>query len=134
MNQFDQPSHSPEETREQKKAKYIILARELNEVREGFPFPGINEESYDRLKEVAEKYPDYTAPIDEIIERCKAQGIKVVLGKNPNSGNVFIMPFGSDNIEMDNLFPRHLKIIAEMDEKLKKLILLNQELKSISFY
>jgi len=53
--------------------------------------------------------------------------MKVVLGKYPESGNVFILPAQSDDIVNDNLFPRHLQTNEMMGEKLKKLILLNSE-------
>jgi len=48
----------------------------------------------------------------------------VMLGKNPESGNVYILPRNSDNIEMDSISPRQLQLIEEMDERLKELILL----------
>ena len=55
--------------------------------------------------------------------------MKVVLSKDPKSGNVFVLPLNSEDVEMDNLFPRHLMMAEGMDERLKRLILLNKELK-----
>jgi len=130
MNQFNQPPQSPEETREQKKQKYIALAQELSEVREGFPFSGVSPESYSELKAVAKEFPKYSTPIDELIGKFQTQGMKIVFSKDSKSGNIFILPLNSTNIEMDNLFPRHLIITEGMDERLKKLILASKELKN----
>ncbi|MFZ3043516.1 MAG: hypothetical protein WA058_00160 [Minisyncoccia bacterium] len=75
-----------------RKEKIIALAMELYESGEVFPFTGIDFESYSRMKSGEEEDPGYTTPIDEIIERLKNEGMKVVLGKNPQSGNVFVLP------------------------------------------
>ncbi|OGJ14690.1 hypothetical protein A2554_01615 [Candidatus Nomurabacteria bacterium RIFOXYD2_FULL_35_12] len=129
MNQFNRPPQSQQEIKEQKKQEYIALARELSEARERFSFSGVNPESYSELKAVTEEFPEYSAPIDELVERLKVQGMKVVLRKDPKSGNVFVLPLNSEDVEMDNLFPRHLMMAEGMDERLKRLILLNKELK-----
>jgi hypothetical protein len=50
----------------------------------------------------------------------------VVLGEHPESGNVFILPLQSNDIAKDFVFPRHLQISEGMDEKLKRLILMNK--------
>lgn len=129
MNQFNQPPQTPEKTREQKKQEYIALAKELSEVREGLPFPGINQESYSELKAVAEEFPEYSAQIDELAGRFQMQGMKIILRIDPKEvGHVYILPTNSKDPEMDNLFPRHLMIVEGMDDKLKKLILINKEL------
>jgi hypothetical protein len=107
-----------------RKEKIIALAVELYESREVFPFAGIDPESYSRMKVDEEEYPGYTTPIDEIVERFKSEGMKVVLGKNPQSGNVFVLPAQSDNIEMDSISPRQLQLNEGMNEKLRELILL----------
>lgn len=109
-----------------KKEKIIALAVELNERHETFPFSGIDQESYSKIKADEEEMPGYATPIDELIERFKSEGMKVVLGKNPQSGNVFILPGQSDDIENDNLFPKHLNINEGMSETLKELISLSK--------
>jgi len=106
--------------------EYISLAEELSRCHEGLPFPGLDEESYGKLKAVDEEYPGVTTPTDQIIARMQAEGIKVVFGKHPDSGNVFVLPFLSEDIENDSLSPHHLKIIDEMDDLLRRLILLNR--------
>ncbi len=131
MNQFNQPPKSPENAREKKKKEYIALARELSEVFEGFPFPGLEPESYLELKATAEEFPEYSAQIDELAERFRVQGMKVVFSKDPESGDVFVIPLNSSDMEMDNLFPRHLKVAENMDPRLKKLILMNKELRNM---
>jgi len=129
MNQFNQPPKIPEKTREQKKQEYISLAQELSEAREGFPFPGINSESYTELKAVAEEFPEYSAQIDELAGRFQIQGMKIILRIDSKEvGHVYILPLNSQDAEMDNLFPRHLMMAKDIDERLKKLILLNKEL------
>jgi len=129
MNQFNQPPQSQQEVREKKKQEYIALARELSEAREGFPFPGINPGSYSELKAVAEEFPEYSSQTDELVDRFMMQGMKVVLRIDPKEvGHVYVLPLNSENAEMDNLFPRHLLIAAGMDERLKRLIVLNKEL------
>jgi len=69
-----------------------------------------------------EEFPGYTTPIDELIERFEKEGMKVVLGKHPESGNVFILPAGSEDIEQDSIAPRQLQISDGMDERLKNLV------------
>lgn len=102
--------------------KYIQLARGLFESQERFPFPGIDPEEYSKAKIAEETYPGYTTPIDELIERFKSEGMKVVLGKHPESGSVFILPAGSEDIEQDSIGPRQLQISEGMDERLKNLV------------
>ncbi|MBU6491046.1 hypothetical protein KGQ25_02760 [Patescibacteria group bacterium] len=113
------PERGP--TREE---KIISLAAELFESKSIFSFSGIDPESYLKMKATEKEYPGYTTPTDEIIERLKNEGMKVVLGKDPQSGNVYILPAGSTNIEMDSISPKQLHLSEEMDEKLKELILL----------
>ena len=117
------PEDIYEEEVDVEKERKIALALELSESEEGFDFPGINDDDYAKMKETDEEFPGYTTPIDEIIERCKSEGIKVVLGKNPSSGNVYILPKGSDDIENDSISPRQLSTEGEIDEALLKLIL-----------
>ncbi|OHA46982.1 MAG: hypothetical protein A2541_00990 [Candidatus Taylorbacteria bacterium RIFOXYD2_FULL_36_9] len=122
---FDQPK-SEAEIKEQRKAEIISLARELSEGSEVFPFSGIDTESYEKIKNADEEYPGFATPIDEIIKRCQAEGIKVVLGKDPESGNVFILPAGSNDIESDSILPKCLQVTDGMDDRLKRLILLDR--------
>ncbi|MDP2655027.1 MAG: hypothetical protein Q8P17_00470 [bacterium] len=110
-----------------KKSEYIRLAVELSEHTEAFPFFGISSDAYIAIKEGEQEDPGYATPIDVLIERFREHGVKIVLGKNPQSGNVFVLPFGSNNIEEDSIFPWHLDIRTDMDPKLKKLILANRD-------
>lgn len=105
-----------------KKEKIIALGKELYESQEVFSFSGIDPEAYSKMKADEEEYPGYTTPIDELLESFKDKGVMVMLGKNPESGNVFILPRNSDNIEMDSISPRQLQISEGMNEKLKELI------------
>ena len=117
------PPYKNNET-EQRKKEIIALVLGLSESQESFSFPGINPEAYVKLKSEEEEFPGYATPVDELIERFKNEGMKVVLGKDPDSGNVFILPSLSNDIENDGIFPKHLKINEIMDERLKKLILM----------
>ena len=107
-----------------RKEKIIALAAELFESNETFSFSGIDPESYSKMKASEEEDSGYTTPVDDLIERFKNEGMKVVLGKNPQSGNVYVLPSESINIEMDSISPRQLQLGEEMNEKLKELILL----------
>lgn len=109
-----------------KKEKIIALAIELGESGEAFPFSGIDPEAYSKMKANEEEYPGYTTPVDVLVKRFENEGMKVALGKNPESGNVYILPVDSDDIEMDSISPKQLRIYDEMDEKLKELILLTR--------
>ncbi len=120
------PIDSAESARKQKKEKIIALATELAAHQERFPFPGIEPGAYSRMKADQEQFPGYCTPIDELIERFKREGMKIMLGEHPESGNVFIVPTGSNDIENDSIFPKHLQLDGSMDEKLKQLILMGR--------
>ena len=91
---------------------------------ESFPFPGFPPEIYAALKADEEELPGYGTPVDELIERFAREGMKVVLGKNPQSGNVFVMPMESDDIENDAIRPSQLDESSVTDELLRELIVL----------
>ena len=112
--------------KEQYLAALLELIGRSIELGKIFPFPGINHGEYLKMKESDEKFPGYTTPIEEIIERCKKLGIKIVLGKHPESGNVFVLPADSDNIEMDSFSLDKLKVNDVKSEHLKAAILLCQ--------
>lgn len=109
-----------------KKERIIALARELFESREVFPFPNISPEAYAKIQADEKEMPGFATPIDELVERFRNEGMKVVLGKHPESGNVFILPAQSDDIENDSIFPKHLQLSDGMNEKLRELILLSR--------
>jgi len=108
------------------KNEFICVALELSQRKEKLLFPGIDEEECASLLAVDIEFPGYSTPTEEIIIRMDNEGIKVVLGKDPESGNVFIMPFLSDNIA-DSLLPRHLKISEGLDSSLSRLIKIHKE-------
>lgn len=124
------------EAREVKKQRYIFLAKELSKIIEGsgkperFEFKGIKEESRLKIEAETKDFPEYSTPIGELIEKFKSQGMKIVLSKDPESGNVYVLPFDSENVEMDSLFPRHLIVTEDMDVRVKELISINLELKN----
>ncbi len=119
------------EERESNLREYIALAKEIIETGEVFSFPGINSESMTRLKADEELIPDYaqyTTPVDELIEKFKAQGVKVVSASgHEDDGNYFAIPSGSTDINMDGLRPMNLAVTDGMDERLKALILAHQK-------
>ncbi len=80
----------------------------LIESQEVLPFPGLKPESYAKLKADEEKYPGFVTPIDDLLERMKNEGMKVVLGKHPESKNIFILPAGSRDVENDSVLPKDL--------------------------
>lgn len=109
----------------------IALAKELSESGEGFPFPGISRETYSRMKATDEEFPGYSTPIDELLERFKKEGMKVVSGDRPMSGTVYVLPLESNDKESDGIFPECLEVNDMMDEKLKELISKRREFVSL---
>lgn len=117
---------------EKNKREFIALAKELSESQESFPFPGIEPEAHAKMKATDEEFPGYTLPTDTVLDQCRSQGIKVVLGKDPNSGNIFIVPAHqrNENETSDRFInPKHLQINEMMDARLRKLTLLQKGLK-----
>ncbi|MFA6502916.1 MAG: hypothetical protein WCT45_01490 [Candidatus Paceibacterota bacterium] len=135
LNEGGTPEKSADEWREElraaiegdkkkRKIQVITLAMELRASSEQFPFTGIVAEEYDKMRATEEECPGYTTPVVELVKRFEHEGMKVVLGKNPMSGNVHILPAQSTNIEMDSISPKQLRLSDRMHEKLKELILL----------
>lgn len=120
-------SESGDDEREQKRREIIALTRELSESQESYPFPGIDPEVYSKMKATDEEFPGYTTPVDKLVERFKSEGMKVIPGQYMESGNVYIVPSQSDNVEDRYVIPRQLQITETMDGKLKKLILISRE-------
>ena len=114
------------EKMEQRKKRIIALAKELSEAHIIYRFFGVNPDNYSKLKSEEEEFPGFATPIDELVQRFKDEGIKVVFGNDPESGNVFILPFLSNDIENDSIFPKHLKVDKDMDSRLKELNLVSR--------
>jgi hypothetical protein len=108
--------------------EYISLAEGLSDKNEIHSFSGIDPERYSSIKETEEEFPGYTTPIDDLIERMKSEGFKVVMGKDRLSGNIYILPTSSNNIEEDGLFPQYFNIGSDMNHELKKLILIDKNM------
>jgi len=122
-----------EAEKKEKLAILVALAREVNEQQEKILFPGINSENYSRMKADEEEFPGLATPIDDLIVRFKNEGMKVVLEKsrnNANTGNVFVLPVGSDNIEDDGILIEKLQIEESLSEKIRELILLARNYKN----
>ena len=102
-------------------AQIAELAKGLSEKEGGFPFPGILAEVIAELQAEDEAYPGLVTPIDELLKRLEAEGIKVVLGDDPTNGDAWILPIGSSNVEMDSVRPKHLELNDQMDPELKQL-------------
>ncbi len=116
------PKHEPMPSEERpKKERMIALALELSQSQETFSFPGLDPDTYPKIKAAEEEYPGYTTPIDKLVERFKREGVKVVLGKHPESGNVFILPSQSNDIENDSISPKQLHTSELTDARLKEL-------------
>lgn len=98
ITEFQEVPLAPEIINEGKK-EIVAVAKEVAEKGEVLSFPGIKEESYEKMKAEDDLYPGMTTPIDEIIKRMEAEGMKVVLGKRPESGNIYVLPAFSNDIE-----------------------------------
>jgi hypothetical protein len=121
------PEKEAEEVGKEKKErieKILELVEKINESEEELSFPGIRSELYLKMKEEEVEFPGYVTSVDEIIERFNKEGMKVTTGRNPKSGNIFILPADSSDIEVDSINPRHLVFDNIENEHLKKLITL----------
>ena len=119
-------SENLEERMGQRNERKRALVSEIRESQEYFSFPGIDPESYRKMKSVDDEFSGLTTPVDELIKRFNVEGIKVVLGKNPDGCNVFVLPLGSDDIEHDSISPKQLNLDNVTSQKLKELIMLDR--------
>lgn len=110
-NPLTQQEVTPEE--------YAHIAERLSAREEAIPFMGIEDSVYNKLKAECDAYPEYTTHIDVILERLTREGLKIVIAEN---GQVYALPYGSDDLVNDSIFPRHLKIADGMDSELKRLV------------
>jgi len=60
------------------------------------------------MKRDWEEEPEYAVDIDRLLKRFFEEGIKIVFSNDPTSGNIFIMPAKSVDIQSDSLLPRML--------------------------
>lgn len=61
--------------------------------------------------------------MDELIERFKQEGMKVSFSKDPGSGNIFVLPAGSNDVEGDGILVKHLSVDGDIDEDVLQLII-----------
>jgi len=133
MENFNKIQESgPEKNRLELIAKISKLVVEINESGERLPFPGVRPEVYSAINEQDQEFPGYTTPISEIVARCKTEGIKIMTGRHPGSGNVYIVPAESTNVEMDGLTPYQLIADNTTNEQLKELIELTALFKNLA--
>jgi len=110
------------ESEKMTKAEYIRLAEKLSRKTEVLQFFGLDDSAYAEINNAEKEYSGWGTHIDELVGRFCDSGMKVSLGENPQTGNVFILPGDSDNIEEDSVSPRQLMVRSEMDSELIKLI------------
>lgn len=123
---------SPENNREQMKAEYFALAKELAAHPEGVPFPGITSAAREAWIESQSDpaYAEYMTPIDQLLQKYQdAGGMEISLGNSdPNKPNIHVRPKGSPEDALGNEFPlRDLNTDAVADERLKRLIQLDKD-------
>jgi len=114
-----------EEERLERIARISQLVGKINESSEKLPFPGIRPEAYLGMKEADNKYPGCATPIDELIARFRREGIRVTLGEHPESGNVFVLPVGGNDIIdiiMDSILLNKLRTKTVTNKHLAELI------------
>src|SRR3989344_6779869 len=114
------PTMPSKEALGSRKERITTLVRELMEGKESLPFPGLKVGAYEALKAADEE--SRGTPIDELLERFKSEGMKVVPGKYLESGVIFVLPAKSDDIENDSILLKNLEVGGETDPKLKELI------------
>lgn len=110
--------------------EFLALAKELSENKEGFPFHGVNPESYLKIKATDDAFPGYATPIDQLIEKFSHEGMKVVLSETPSNREVYILPAQSNNIGEDSISPKDIEVGVVQSDELKKLISLSRSLKN----
>jgi len=116
------------------KAARIDLARELGEM-ERMKFPGVDDEAFLKLEDEAAALEaagydlSRITPIKKLAERLADGDMQVFA----TEGVVLIVPAGckENEIEGNSVFPRHLRIVDGMDEKLKELIKIDREVYSL---
>jgi len=113
----------------QEMVEFAAWILEVTKNQERFPFAGIDPQSYAKAKAEEEEFPGFATPIDTLIARFRAEGMKVVLSPDAASGNIYILPAGSDDIENDSLIPRHLLESGIMDGHLKVLVRISKNRK-----
>ena len=125
---MSEPVPGQPDEKENKRVEYLELARELSAKKEKLSFPGVDPESYARLKASDEEFPGYVTPVDELIKRFESEGFKVVIFGKYATEDVYVQPVNSDSADQENcLFPRDLLVSDDMDEALKRLILANKQ-------
>ena len=118
---FNKEGFESFESGKEQREKVIEIIQKKVELlsQENLDFSGISQKTYEDFKKVDEEYPGYTTPIDELLERFSSEGMKIILGKNPDSGNVFVLPCNSDDIESDSI--PFLKLLDSNNETIKEL-------------
>lgn len=116
-----EPGADIEKKRKERVSKMLELVEKINESGENLPFPGIDEETYLKMKKAEEFDPGFVTPVDEIIAKCKKAGIKIVPGDDRDSGNFFVLPADRNDF-MDSFSPHQLTINKIGNEHLKELI------------
>lgn len=132
----ERPTFNPEEVsnKEQEKAKEarVLQIRELVEKlakeHEVLPYFPMNTEAYNNTKKDEKDHPEilhFMSPIDDKLKRMQEQGIKIVLSdKNPQSGNVFVLPAESTDILADSIVLKFIDFDDTIPETLKELLAL----------
>ncbi len=89
----------------------VTLASIIEKTQEVFPFPGVDPEVYGRLKESEQEFVElgYVTSVDDVITRIQLKGMKISLGKNPDKGEVFILPAEDAEVSSDSLFLHQLQ-------------------------
>lgn len=104
------------------KEEYIRLSEGLSQQSKAFQFFGLDDTAFAEINGEEEEYPGWNTHINDLIRRFCDSGMKVALGKYPKTGNVFVLPSDSNDIESDGVLPRQLMVRHEMNPEFIKLI------------
>ena len=88
---------------------------------EVYPFISIKQEAFDKIHAEDEEFPGFTTPIKVLRERMIKEGMKISLGAHPKSGNIFVLPGNSDDIENDSIPLKHIELNATLIEKVEEI-------------
>jgi hypothetical protein len=125
-----------EALRTEKKQRRAELAERIAKIcerAESFPYTGLVDGAYEKIKQAeadAADYPGYATPIDTLVERFKSHGMRIDLGDDPGDGSVWVVPADSTIVSIygeDRVPAKHFNVTDDMDAELKTLLTLSKE-------
>lgn len=134
QNPFNENEHGQDKIKS-KEVLYKEIAQLATELIAGpniFPFPGMNQTSYQTFKSTEQDYLEFVTPIDELLKKFESEQIKLSFGENPAQTDIFVMSTNSESVKYDSIPVGDLDPENVSDEKLKKIILLGKQIRELN--